>query len=168
MAAGLSKKQITSRIYTRLKSLEYQLSKAGVNTQYRKGTANTRGYLVFFEGHDAHSMEEFVNHRWTGDGGFNIKYSSGNMSNGETVITGRIYTVLRGVNRIFGWTEKDGSFEQGLNFIKQNFTTGGTDVHALETRTDAAGCEGGGRSEAQRDTRTPGSEQDAASASGIR
>ena len=30
MAAGLSKKQITSRIYKRLKSLEYQLSKAGV------------------------------------------------------------------------------------------------------------------------------------------
>lgn len=53
MAAGLSQKQITSRIYNRLKSLEYQLSKAGVSTQYRKGTANTRGYLVFFEGHDS-------------------------------------------------------------------------------------------------------------------
>ena len=65
MPAGLSQKQITSRIYNRLKSLEYQLSKAGVNTQYRKGTANTRGYLVFFEGHDAYSMEEFVTHRWT-------------------------------------------------------------------------------------------------------
>jgi hypothetical protein len=128
MGAGLSKKQITSRIYNRLKSLEYQLSKAGVSTQYRKGTANTRGYLVFFEGHDAHSMEEFVNHRWTVDGGFNISYSHGNMSNGESVLTARIYTVLNGMRRTFGWTEKDGSFEQGLDFIKKNFTTSVTSV----------------------------------------
>ena len=117
MGAGLSKKQITSRIYNRLKSLEYQLSKAGVNTVYVKASRIKGAHLVFFE-RDAITFP-----RWTGDGGFNIKYSSGNMSNGETVITGRIYTVLRGVNRVFGWAEKDGSFEQGLDFIKQNFTT---------------------------------------------
>ena len=167
MAAGLSQKQITSRIYNRLKSLEYQLSKAGVNTVYqsaRRKCTGTRshGVLVFFEG------DGITFPHWQGDGGFNISYSHGNMSNGESVITARIYTVLNGVHRTFGWTEKDGSFEQGLNFIKQNFTTGGTDVHALETRTDAAGCDGSGRDKAQRDTRTPGSEQDAASASGIR
>ena len=167
MAAGLSQKQITSRIYNRLKSLEYQLSKAGVNTVYQSArrtcTGSRRhGLLVHFGG-DGVTIPH-----WHGDGGFNISYSSGNMSNGETVITGRIFTTLLGVTRMFGWTEKDGSFEQGLNFIKQNFTTGGTDVHALETRTDVAGCDGSGRDKAQRDTRTPGSEQDAASASGIR
>jgi hypothetical protein len=122
MAAGLSQKQITSRIYNRLKWLEYQLSKAGVNTRYCKGTASKRGHLVFYEEGAPVSNNECP--RWVGDGGFNIKYSSGNMSNGETFITGRIYTVLHGVNRIFGWTEKDGSFEQGLEFIKQNFSTG--------------------------------------------
>jgi len=124
MSAGLSQKQITSRIYNRLKSLEYQLSKAGVNTVYqcagRRCTGNrSHGLLVFFEG------DGITFPYWKGDGGFNIGYSSGNMSNGETVITAHIYTVLNGVHRSFGWTEKDGNFEQGLAFIKQHFSTGG-------------------------------------------
>jgi hypothetical protein len=120
MSAGLSHKQVTSRIYNRLKSLEYQLSKAGVNTVYqhahRTCTGNrSHGLLVFFEG-DGKTFPH-----WQGDGGFNISYSSGNMSNGETVIYGRIYTTLNGIQRSFGFCEKDGGFEQGLAFIKQNF-----------------------------------------------
>ena len=141
MAAGLSQKQITSRIYSRLKSLEYQLSKAGVNTQYNKGTASKRGHLVFFEEGAPVSGSECP--RWVGDGGFNISYSSGNMSNGETVITARIYTVLRGVNRIFGWAEKDGSFEQGLDFIKKNFTTSVTSVPDEPRRSASIKCDVG-------------------------
>ena len=135
MSAGLSQKQITSRIYNRLKSLEYQLSKAGVNTMYNKGTASKRAHLVFFEPGAPVSGSECPH--WVGDGGFNIRYGSGNMSNGETFITGRIYLVWKGERRIYGWAEKDGSFEQGLAFIKQNFNTGGTHVRELETGTSA-------------------------------
>jgi hypothetical protein len=115
MSAGLSQKQITSRIYNRLKSLEYELSKAGVNTVYNKGTASKRGHLVFFDG-------EGIAPAWNGDGGFNISYDSDNLSNGETFITGRIYLVWKGARRAYGWIgNDDGTFEQGLDFIKANF-----------------------------------------------
>lgn len=142
MSAGLSQKQITSRIYNRLHSIAYQLEKAGVNTTYKKGTRYTRPLLVFSEDttlENKHSVP-----RWTSvDGGFNIKYNASNMSNGETVIMASIYISLHGVYSEYGFAGKAGSFEQGLEVIKQNFggdhgRNTGTESTQLHEQTSAS------------------------------
>lgn len=119
MGAGLSTKQINSRIYRRLKSIEYDLSKAGVNSIYK------RFELVFFEGDGITIPHSRI------DGGFNIKFRISRASNGETAGFPVILTVLNGERKTFGWQEPAGSFEDGIAYIKAHFKG---DHHGLPIR----------------------------------
>ena len=117
MAAGLSSKQINSRIYNRLKATEYRLDKAGVNTVYEKATPRRRAALVFFEG-DGSTVFPYT----IVDGGFNITYSVSHASNGETCGFQRIFVTLKGESKTFGWQEPDGTIEAGIEYVITNFT----------------------------------------------
>lgn len=90
MSAGLTQKQIYSRIYSRLQNIRVRLEKAGVGTVYKRRqlTAN---------------QDINPNAEW------NISYSVGNMSNGETVGLIRL-TVLSP----FQQTYSHSYFEDGL------------------------------------------------------
>ena len=109
MAAGLSQKQIYSRVYRRLMSLKGQLRKAGVNTLYKNRS------LVFFDTADLHI-----------DGGFNIKYRVSHASNGECAGFPTVYLAFEGKRENFGsalFEKSDGTFDQGLERIKALFST---------------------------------------------
>jgi hypothetical protein len=112
MSAGLSRTQRTYHTRKLLKSIQRELSKANVGTIYKRGTPQTSAVLVY-EGTGA-------------TGGFNISMSWGNMSNGESVGTPRIWLYEPENNfpkQYAGWGEE--SFEKGIARIKELFTTGG-------------------------------------------
>ena len=115
MAAGLSQKQITARIYRRLLSIARDLRRAGVHTQYQKATAQRYAKLVFFEGDGVLVPHSNV------DGGFNISYSVSRASNGETFGSATIYLVYKGESTNYGLASVNGSFEQGIARIKELF-----------------------------------------------
>jgi hypothetical protein len=118
MGAGLSRKQIRDRVYRRLKSLEYELSKAGVATIYEKATAARDASLVFFEGDGSTVFP----HNPV-DGGFNIKFNISRASNGEVFGSPTIYLVYKGESKNYGWTSVHGNFETGMAKIKELFST---------------------------------------------
>jgi hypothetical protein len=123
MAAGLSRKQITSRIYRRLQAIARDLHRAGVHTQYNRATSTQYAHLVYFTSFDAPSMKEFIAPRPTVDGGFNVKFSISRASNGEVFGSPTIYVVLKGVHTNYGHWSNAYSFEQGIAYIKANFAT---------------------------------------------
>jgi hypothetical protein len=103
--------------YSHLQAIRRDLSRAGVNTVYEKGTASRQGKIVFFEGDGIAFPYTHV------DGGFNITINWSNASNGESFGATRIYLVLRGETKIYsGWGyNAAGSFSQGLDIIKAEF-----------------------------------------------
>jgi hypothetical protein len=116
MGAGLSQKQITARIYGRLKSVQYELAKVGVNTVYKKATASRYAEVVWFEGDGITFPVKHI------DGGFNISFNVSHASNGECFGFPGIYFVYEGERKNYGWLKPDGSFEQGLARIKELFS----------------------------------------------
>jgi hypothetical protein len=124
MAAGLTQRQKASKTYNWLQSLRRDLLKAGVSTVYERATVNRRGKVVFFTGDGITFPKSDV------DGGFNISLNWGNMSNGESFGTARLYLVLRGETKVYtGWGDTtDGSFSEGLDIVRREFkgVLGGT------------------------------------------
>jgi hypothetical protein len=115
MGAGLSSKQITSRIYSRLKSIQAQLERAGVSVAYVKGTAYSYASLCYRE-------QAFA--KPTLPGGFNIKYGVSHASNGECFGSASIHVSLPTGSKSFGGLgskNSDGTFEQGIAYIITNF-----------------------------------------------
>jgi hypothetical protein len=112
MGAGLSSKQITSRIYSRLKSIQAQLERAGVSVAYVKGTAYSYASLCYRE-QTPHIA-----------GGFNIKYGVSHASNGECFGSASIHVSLPTASKSFGGLgskNSDGTLEQGIECIIANF-----------------------------------------------
>jgi len=110
MSAGLSRTQRTYHTRKLLKSIQRELSKANVGTMYKRGTPQRSAMLVY----DDSGVS----------GGFNVSMSWGNMSNGESVGTPRIWLSFNGETKQYAdWGEE--SFEKGIARIKELFTTGG-------------------------------------------
>lgn len=106
MAAGLSKKQISSRVYNKLKAVQYKLERAGVPTTYRGGQLfpQTNGMQ---HGH-----------------GFNISASLSRASNGECAIFFNILIAHECESmEHYGWLKPDGNFTQGIERIIELFVT---------------------------------------------
>lgn len=111
MSAGLSSKQRTDRTYRFLKSIQRELSKANVATNYVKATRYGKATLVFSDARTVFSR------------GFSVSLNWGNMSNGGSVGTHCIYLVYEGeTERYEGWGYKcAGTFDKGLEKIKKLF-----------------------------------------------
>jgi len=108
MSAGLSREQRTYHTRKMLQRVQRELSKANVGTIYKRGTPQTSAVLVC-EGIGI-------------TGGFHISMSWGNMSNGGSVGTPRIWLYEPENNfpkQYAGWGEE--SFENGIARIKELF-----------------------------------------------
>lgn len=106
MGAGLSSKQINSRIYNRLQSIKNQLAKAGVTVVYKNYS------LIRYEAEHTQKI-----------GGFNISFNVMRASNGEVAGSPSVYitNALEG-NGSYSWREKSaGSFEQGISKLIEIF-----------------------------------------------
>src|SRR5271166_1753991 len=105
MGAGLSRKQKNSRVYNRLKAIAWKLERLGVTSRYHRFQlcAETTGLDAV--------------------GGFNIRYNWSSASNGECagfqVITIFPYAEA---SETYGWQQKNGTAEQGLNRIVDLFS----------------------------------------------
>ena len=108
MGAGLSKTQVYARKRAIFRRLERELREAGVPCRYAN-KALRYGIAVPSEKADVTKLS---------DRDFEITYSGGNMSNGETVIMGTVAVTVDGKRKeYFGF----GTFEQGMTRIKREF-----------------------------------------------
>ena len=105
MAAGATQAQKTRHAYNALHSIQRELATAGVTTQYCKANRVESAHLVHVET-TAHV-----------DGGFNIKFTWGNMSNGGSVGYPVIYFVHNDVTQTFGFSD----YEKGIAKIVEAF-----------------------------------------------
>lgn len=103
MAAGLSRKQRNSRVYNRLKALQYKLELAGVKTVYRR-------FQLFAETTGL-----------THTNGFNVNYKWSSASNGEWFGTARILIDQDGITEHYGWMHEN-SYDKGVARIVELFS----------------------------------------------
>jgi hypothetical protein len=106
MGAGLSQKQINSRIYNRLQTIKRQLEQRGVS--------------VFYGNHSLCRNEVEGSQKI---GSFNIRYDISRASNGETAGFPQVYITgaLRD-NGTYGWQKEAGSFDKGIEKIIEIFS----------------------------------------------
>ena len=108
MGAGLSQKQIKSRIYNRLKTIQRNLGKAGVPVSYHNYQ------LCRFETANSPHI-----------GGWNISFRTSRASNGEVAGVPAVYITnsIRGDFKFGGFDQDSlGSFDQGIAHLIQIFS----------------------------------------------
>jgi hypothetical protein len=109
MGAGLSTKQINSRIYNRLQTIKRQLERANVPVAYR------HKQLLRFEIENTSRI-----------GGWNISYQTIRASNGETAGAPSIYitSTIQGDFRFGGFSNQHdtGSFDAGIAKLIELFS----------------------------------------------
>lgn len=105
MAAGLTKKQINSRIYTRLKRLQHKLLLAGVHCIYQN-----------------YQLAADVTGLETVHDGFNIRFGVSRASNGE--VAGFVYATVYTLDTTerYGWLQPAGDFDKGIARIVELFS----------------------------------------------
>ena len=107
MGAGLSQKQIYSRVYDRLQSIKRDLECQGVAVIYRKQS------LIRYEVENSQKI-----------GGFNISFRISNSSNGEVAGFPTVYITgaLRD-NGNYGWHQpSNDTFEAGISKLVELFS----------------------------------------------
>lgn len=104
MGAGMTRKQRNSRVYNRLKSLQYKLEVAGVKTVYRR-------FQLFAETTGLTHMN-----------GFNVRFTWSHASNGESAGFMVITIDNDGMTERYGWMQADGDYDKGVNRIIELFS----------------------------------------------
>jgi hypothetical protein len=112
MSAGATQQQKTRHTYNTLHRIQRELQTAGVTTQYRKASRVESAHLVYFTDTEYPNMQ---------DGGFNIKLTWGNMSNGGSVGYPVIYFVHQGATKTFCLGSPHGDYEKGIAKIVEVF-----------------------------------------------
>jgi hypothetical protein len=117
MSAGLSTKQINSRIYNRLQTIKRQLSRAGVPSTYH-----------------AHQLCRFETVNTPNIGGWNISFRVIRASNGESAGTPSLYITnsLQGGFHFGGWdADNNGAFADGIKKLIELYAEVQYDGHLL-------------------------------------
>lgn len=104
MGAGLTRKQRNSRTRYSLQAMQAKLARVGVPSVYRRFQlcADVTGL--------------------TSLNGFNVRWSWGNMSNGESVGMQLITVFYNGAEEVYGWCQKNGDRKAGVARIVELFS----------------------------------------------